>query len=53
MLEKFFIFIDSVVHSTPQGLLGVAIIFIYFAVMLLAIAIRIKKKDHMHHSSAR
>ncbi len=36
-------------HSTPQGFVGVGIIFTYFIVMLLAIAYRIKKGDHVHH----
>jgi len=49
MMEKFSLFFDNVAHSTPQGLVGVAIIFTYFIVMIVAIAMRIKKKDHMHH----
>ncbi len=41
--------ITNASHSTPQGLTGVAIIFTYFVVMLVAIAYRIKKGDHVHH----
>lgn len=48
-MEKISLFFSSIAHSTPQGLVGVAIIFIYFIVMIAVIAMRIKKKDHMHH----
>lgn len=46
MLEYF---IDGVMHATPQGYVGVGIIFTYFIVMMSAIIYRIKKGDHMHH----
>ncbi len=41
--------ISNAMHSTPQGFVGVSIIFIYFAVMMAAIVYRIKKGDHMSH----
>lgn len=40
---------ENVMHSTPQGFLGVSLIFIYFAIMLAAIVYRIKKGEHVHH----
>ncbi|MDE7012374.1 hypothetical protein JBF11_00680 [Taurinivorans muris] len=40
---------ENVMHSTPQGVLGVSLIFIYFAIMLAAIIYRIKKGEHVHH----
>ncbi len=40
---------ENVMHSTPQGFLGVSLIFIYFAIMLTAIVYRIKKGEHVHH----
>ena len=46
MLSHLF---ESAMHSTPQGFVGVGIIFIYFIVMMSAIIYRIKKGDHMHH----
>lgn len=48
-MEYLAYFANSVAHATAQGYVGVAIIFIYFAVMLAAIAFRIKKGDHMQH----
>ena len=48
-MEYLAYFFNSVIHATPQGYVGVSIIFIYFTVMLAAIAYRIKKGDHMHH----
>lgn len=41
--------ISNALHSTPQGFVGVTLIFVYFAVMLAAIVYRIKKADHMEH----
>ncbi len=36
-------------HSTPQGFVGVGLIFVYFVIMMCAIVYRIKKGDHMQH----
>jgi hypothetical protein len=41
--------IQNMGHSSPQGFVGVSLIFIYFAVMMWAIVFRIKKGDHMSH----
>jgi hypothetical protein len=37
----------SMLHSTPQGFVGVGLIFFYFVVMLGGVALRIKRGDHM------
>lgn len=41
--------VGSMLHSTPQGFVGVGLIFVYFAIMVAAIAMRIKRADHMGH----
>jgi hypothetical protein len=41
--------ISNAMHSTPQGLVGVGVIFLYFFVMMGAIVYRIKKGEHMKH----
>jgi hypothetical protein len=41
--------VNNAAHSTPQGLVGVGIIFLYFFVMMGAIVYRIKKGEHMEH----
>lgn len=41
--------IHSAMQSTPQGFVGVSLIFLYFIVMMCAIVYRIKKGDHMEH----
>lgn len=41
--------IRSAMHSTPQGFVGVGLIFLYFVIMMCAIIYRIKKADHMEH----
>ncbi len=41
--------IDGVLHSSPQGVVGVGLIFIYFAIMMTAIVYRIKKGEHLDH----
>lgn len=41
--------IESAMHSTPQGFVGVSLIFVYFVIMMCAIVYRIKKGDHMQH----
>ena len=40
---------SNVMHSTPQGFVGVTIIFVYFAFIVATAFYRIKKADHMHH----
>jgi len=41
--------ISNAMHSTPQGFVGVSLIFIYFAIMMAAIIYRIRKGEHMEH----
>lgn len=41
--------VGNMLHSTPQGFVGVGLIFIYFAIMMAAVAMRIHRSDHMHH----
>ena len=41
--------IESAMHSTPQGFVGVGLIFVYFVIMMCAIVYRIRKGDHMRH----
>ncbi len=41
--------ISSALHSTPQGAVGVGLIFIYFVIILSAAAMRIKRGDHVSH----
>ena len=41
--------IESAMHSTPQGFVGVGLIFVYFVIMMCAIVYRIRKGDHMQH----
>ena len=41
--------VESAMHSTPQGFVGVGLIFVYFVIMMCAIVYRIKKGDHMQH----
>ena len=41
--------LDNVMHSTPQGFLGVGLIFFYFVLIVGAAAMRIIKAEHMDH----
>lgn len=41
--------ITTAMHSTLEGFIGVALIFIYFVIMITAIVYRIKKGEHLHH----
>ncbi len=41
--------ISNAMHSTPQGFVGVGLIFIYFAIIVGAALWRIKRGEHMHH----
>ena len=41
--------IESAMHSTPQGFVGVGLIFVYFVIMMCSIVYRIRKGDHMRH----
>lgn len=40
--------ISDVMHSTPQGFVGVGCIFIYFIVMIAAIIYRVRRGEHVH-----
>ncbi len=39
----------NMMHSTPQAFLGVPAIFIYFSIIVVTAAYRIRKADHMDH----
>lgn len=41
--------VTEMMHSTPQGFVGVSLIFIYFAIMMAAVAMRIRRGDHVAH----
>lgn len=41
--------VSEMMHATAQGFVGVSLIFIYFAVMMAAVAMRIKRGDHVSH----
>ena len=41
--------INNAMHSTPQGFLGVGLIFFYFVLIVGAAAMRIMKAEHMDH----
>ena len=41
--------VSNAMHSTPQGFVGVSLIFVYFCVIVATAFYRIKKGDHMHH----
>ncbi len=41
--------VSNMMHSTPQGFVGVIGIFGYMAVIVGVAMYRIKKGDHMHH----
>ena len=41
--------VGSMMHATPQGFVGVSLIFIYFVIMMAAVALRIKRGDHVAH----
>ncbi len=41
--------IHNAMQSSPQGFVGVGLIFIYFVIMIKAIVYRIKKGEHVHH----
>ncbi|MDR2893634.1 MAG: hypothetical protein LBV80_11255 [Deltaproteobacteria bacterium] len=40
---------NNVMHSTPQGFLGVGLILFYFVLIVSAAAMRIARADHMNH----
>lgn len=40
---------ENMMHSTPQGFVGVSLIFIYFVIIVSTAFYRIKKGDHLHH----
>lgn len=39
--------ISNMMTSSPQGFVGVSLIFFYFVVMMAAVALRIKRADHV------
>ncbi len=41
--------IHNAMQSTPQGFVGVGLIFFYFVVMVAAIVYRVKKGEHLDH----
>lgn len=41
--------VETAQHSTPQGLVGVGLIFFYFLVILLSACWRIKRGEHLGH----
>ena len=41
--------VETALQSTPQGFVGVSIIFVYFAIIIGAAAMRIKRGEHMTH----
>ncbi len=41
--------VNNAMHSTPQGFLGVGLIFFYFVLIVLAALYRIKKGEHLEH----
>jgi hypothetical protein len=40
---------NNMMHSTPQGFVGVSAIFIYMGIILVTAFYRIKKGDHLDH----
>ena len=46
MLGELF---EGMMHSTPQGFVGVGLIFIYFVVIFSTAIYRVKKGDHLDH----
>ncbi|AEL79448.1 hypothetical protein Dde_4042 [Oleidesulfovibrio alaskensis G20] len=46
MLTELF---HNMMHSTPQGFVGVSLIFIYFAIILYTAFYRIRKGEHLDH----
>lgn len=41
--------VSNMAQSTPQGFVGVSLIFIYFAIMMAAVVYRIRRGDHVAH----
>lgn len=41
--------IANAMHSSPQGFVGVTLIFLYFCLIVATSLYRIRKGDHMHH----
>lgn len=46
MISELF---NNMMHSTPQGFVGVGLIGIYFCVIVTTAFYRIGKGDHLHH----
>lgn len=41
--------VETAMQSSPAAFIGVGLMVVYFVAMLLTIAYRIKKGDHVHH----
>lgn len=41
--------VSNAMHSTPQGFVGVTLIFLYFCLIVGTAFYRIKQSDHMQH----
>ena len=41
--------VANAMHSTPQGFVGVSLIFLDFCLIVVTSFARIKKGDHMRH----
>ncbi len=41
--------VENALHSTPQGFVGVSLIFFYFALIVCTAIYRSKKGDHLEH----
>ncbi len=41
--------ISNAMHSSPQGFVGVTLIFLYFCLIVGTSFMRIRKGDHMRH----
>ena len=42
--------IHNALDSTPQGFVGVGLIFFYFCIMMWAIVMRIRRGEHIEHA---
>lgn len=41
--------ISGMMSATPQGFVGVGLIFIYFVIILASAAMRIRRGEHLSH----
>lgn len=40
--------VSNAMHSTPQGFVGVLLIFLYFCLIVGTACMRIKRGEHLH-----